>query len=280
MLSGSTLPLGWTGKLWAVSQGVEAALQWRPDYLLFTDADIRHAPDNVRSLVARAEANGLDLASYMVRLHCGSFAEAALIPAFVFFFLKLYPPRWIADPRSKVAGAAGGCILIRASALERIGGVASIRSEIIDDCALARAVKSSGGRIWMGLTSATHSTREYTGFGEIWNMIARTAFTQLRHSAALLAGTVAGMMVLYIAPPALVFTGDASSVALGAAAWAGMTAAYVPSVRFYRRSLLWAPVLPLAAAFYVAATVGSAVRYWSGRGGQWKGRVQDHHGTT
>ena len=216
----------------------------------------------------------------MVRLHCGSFAEAALIPAFVFFFLKLYPPRWIADPRSKVAGAAGGCILIRASALQRIGGVASIRGEIIDDCALARAVKSSGGRIWMGLTSATRSTREYTGFGEIWNMIARTAFTQLRHSAALLAGTVAGMIVLYIAPPALVFTGDAPSVALGAAAWAGMTAAYVPAVRFYRRSLLWAPVLPLAAAFYVAATVGSAVRYWSGRGGQWKGRVQDHHGTT
>lgn len=272
------LPPGWTGKLWALSQGIEAARQFVPDYLLLTDADIEHAPGSVRSLVARCEAGRLDLASYMVRLHCESFAERALIPAFLFFFLKLYPPDRISDPGWRTAGAAGGCILIRPEALDRAGGIAAIRDEIIDDCALARRVKSAGGRIWMGVTSETRSVREYRDFGEIWNMIARTAFTQLKHSTPLLIGTIIGMMALYVAPIAALFTGDRAAAASGFAAWALMSAVYAPAVRFYRLSPLWAMTLPAAATFYTGATVCSAVRYWRGRGGQWKGRVQNLKG--
>lgn len=275
VIAAPDLPPGWTGKLWALSQGIEAARKFVPDYLLLTDADIEHAPGNVRSLVARCEAGRLDLASYMVRLQCESFAERALIPVFVFFFLKLYPPDYISDPGRHTAGAAGGCILIRPEALDRAGGIAAIRGEIIDDCALARRVKSTGGRIWMGLTSETRSAREYRDFGEIWNMIARTAFTQLKHSTPILIGTIIGMMALYVAPIAALFTGDRAAAASGCAAWALMSAAYAPAVRFYRLSPFWAMTLPAAAIFYTGATVCSAVRYWIGRGGQWKGRVQN-----
>jgi hopene-associated glycosyltransferase HpnB len=268
------LPPGWTGKLWAVSQGVARALDDRPDYLLLTDADIEHAPDSVAALVSRAEAWGLDLASFMVRLRVANFSERLLIPAFVFFFLKLYPPRWIARPDSRTAGAAGGCILIRPAALERAGGIQGIRAELIDDCALARAVKR-GGRTWMGLTSATRSIRPYSNAGEIRSMISRTAFTQLRHSWLLLAGTVAGMALTYLAPPLLLFFTHGPARVLGAAAWLLMVVTYVPTLRLYRRSPLWALLLPAVAAFYSAATVESAVRYVAGRGGVWKGRVQD-----
>ena len=171
-----------------------------PQFLLLTDADVEHSPDNVATLVALAEAGGYDLASFMVKLHCRSFAEKLLIPAFVFFFFMLYPPEWIRDPRRKTAGAAGGCILIRPAALERIGGIAAIRQEIIDDCALARAVKSTGGKVWLGVTSDTRSLRPYKSFGEIEHMIARTAFNQLRHSLWLLLGAVVGMTLLYLLP--------------------------------------------------------------------------------
>jgi hopene-associated glycosyltransferase HpnB len=270
----SDLPPGWTGKLWALSQGVQAASEFRPDYILLTDADIEHAVTNVSSLLARCEDDGRDLASYMVRLHCRSVPEKALIPAFVFFFLKLYPPRWIADSNQRIAGAAGGCILIRPAALDRIGGFAAIRGEIIDDCALAGQVKAGGGRIWMGLTSATRSIREYHGFTEIWNTIARTAFSQLRYSPILLLGTIMGMTVLYAVPVAAVLTGDPTAVTIGAATWVGMTVAYAPVVRFYRLSFLWSITLPPSAIFYTGATISSAVRYWAGRGGQWKGRIQ------
>ena len=268
------LPKGWTGKLWAVSEGLKRAASLEPDYILLTDADIVHALDNVADLVARAESGGLDLASYMVKLQCRTLPERALIPAFVFFFLKLYPPAWIARRESKTAGAAGGCMLIRRSALERIGGIAAIRGELIDDCALARAVKP-GGDIWMGLTEQAHSIREYLTFGEIHGMISRTAFTQLQHSILLLVGTIVGMAVIYLAPPLLILTRDRVAALFGLAAWILMMISYLPTLRFYQRSLAWAPLLPIVALFYMMATVDSAIRYWSGRGGVWKGRVQD-----
>jgi hopene-associated glycosyltransferase HpnB len=268
------LPDGWTGKLWAISEGLEQAASTQSDYILLTDADIVHSPGNVAGLVARAEAGNLDLVSYMVKLHCRTLAERALIPAFVFFFFKLYPPAWIARRDRDIAGAAGGCILLRASALERIGGVATIGGELIDDCALARAVKRTGGAIWLGLTRETRSIRDYETFGEIRNMIARTAFTQLRYSAPLLIGTIIAMTIIYLAPPLLLLTADPIAAACGASAWLLMSISYVPTLRLYGRSIAWAPLLPRVALFYMVATVDSALRYWTGRGGQWKGRVQ------
>jgi len=274
VIKAGPLPPGWTGKLWAISEGLKFAEPLKPDYFLLTDADIVHSPDNVRVLVARAEAGGLDLVSLMVKLHCRSLAERALIPAFVYFFFQLYPPRWIASPRRSTAGAAGGCMLIRPSALARIGGIVAIRGELIDDCALARQVKQ-GGNIWLGATGSTHSVREYATFGEIHRMISRTAFTQLRHSAILLLATILGMAIVYLAPPLLILTGDFVAVACGLSAWILMAISFVPVLRFYHQPLLWAPLLPAIAFFYLAATVDSALRYWAGRGGLWKGRVQD-----
>ncbi len=270
-----SLPVDWTGKMWALAEGVDHARVFRPDYVLFSDADILHAADNLSLLVARAEAGGYDLVSCMVKLRCQTFAERALIPAFVFFFFMLYPPAWTESRRHSTAGAAGGCILIRWPALMRTGGIAAIRGELIDDCALAKAVKNTGGKLWLGLTSRTTSVRSYHTFGEIGRMISRTAFWQLRHSAWLLAGTIAGMFVTYMLPPLLLLTGRPAPASLGAAAWAVMMVAYAPSLRFYGLSLFWAPALPLVALFYTGATVHSAWRYWSGRGGTWKGRVQD-----
>jgi hopene-associated glycosyltransferase HpnB len=260
------LPAGWTGKLWAVAQGVR---EIRPDYYLLTDADIVHPPENVAALASRAAAGGYDLVSYMARLRCESPAERALVPAFVFFFFMLYPPAWNRSPRP-AAGAAGGCMLVRREALERIGGIELIHGELIDDCALARAVKRSGGQVWLGLSSDTRSIRRYQTFDEIGRMIARTAFTQLHYSTGLLAGTLAGLALTFLVPPLLAFRGSW----YGAAAWALMAASYIPVLRFYHRSLLWAPLLPLIAAFYSAATVRSAVAYWRGAGGMWKGRPQ------
>lgn len=262
---------GWTGKLWAVSRGIEAAQRGAPDYLLLTDADIVHPPDNLSSLVALAEAEGYGLVSLMVRLQCRSLAERALIPAFVFFFFLFYPPAWIRSGSHRTAGAAGGCILIRRNWLERIGGLERIRGALIDDCALARAVKDAGGRVWLGLGGGAESIRKYQTFGQIGAVIARTAFTQLRHSVLLLMGTLAGLTLTYLAPPLLAISGNAWA----AGAWLLMSLSYVPVLRFYGRSVLWAPLLPLVAAFYMACTVYSAVAYWRGRGGMWKGRVQD-----
>jgi hopene-associated glycosyltransferase HpnB len=272
VIQAGPLPPGWSGKLWALSEGLKHASALSPDYMLFTDADIVHAPGNVAALVARAEAGGLDLVSLMVKLRCRSLAETLLIPAFVFFFFMLYPPAWVARRDRRTAAAAGGCILIRPSALERIGGIESIRAEIIDDCALARAVKRTGGGIWLGVTGDTESIREYKTFAEIRSMISRTAFAQLHHSALLLLGTILGMAIIYLAPPLLLFTGGAY---LGLAAWILMTIAYAPALRFYGRSVAWAPLLPLIALFYMSATIDSALAYWTGRGGVWKDRVQD-----
>ncbi|HEX6466957.1 MAG TPA: glycosyltransferase, partial [Terriglobales bacterium] len=214
IIEGRPLPPGWSGKLWAVRQGVEQASSLAPDFFLLTDADTFHAPENVSTLVAIAESGNFDLASLMVKLHCGNFAEKLLVPAFVFFFFKLYPPSWIADPRRSTAGAAGGCILVRPQALAQAGGIEAIRNQIIDDCALARRVKRAGGRVWLGLASSASSLRPYGSFGEIGRMISRTAFNQLRHSAALLAMALLGLTLIYLAPVALSFSGYPPAIAL------------------------------------------------------------------
>jgi hopene-associated glycosyltransferase HpnB len=272
------LPPGWTGKLWALQTGVAAANADAPDYFWFSDADVTHAPDALAGLLSRAERAALDLASLMVLLHVKALPERALIPAFLYFFLMLYPPKWIADEDLSLAGAAGGCILLKRQALERIGGLNAIRGEMIDDCALARAVKQSGGRVWMGLTRRSASLRAYGSFAEIGDLIARTAFTQLKYSALLLFGTVLGMFLTFVAPVILILVHDATARILGATAWILMTGSFLPALRFYRVSPWWALLLPLAALFYTYATWLSAVRYWTGRGGQWKGRAQAQRG--
>lgn len=278
VISGQPLPPGWSGKLWAMQQGIEQALLQQPVFLLLADADIQHSPQNVATLVAVAERGDYDLASFMVKLHCRSVAEKLLIPAFVFFFFLLYPPDWIRDPRRKTAGAAGGCMLIRPAALARAGGIAAIRNEIIDDCALATAVKRSGGRVWLGLTPDTRSLRAYGSFAAIERMIARAAFNQLRHSAWLLTAAIVGLIATYLLPLLLLVSGSRAIVTLGAAACLVMFVAYLPMVRFYGLNGLWALTLPISAAFFLWATSHSALKYWSGRGGEWKGRSQDMAG--
>jgi hopene-associated glycosyltransferase HpnB len=275
VLTGAPLAPGWSGKLWAMAQGVAAAEPLAPDFLLFTDADIEHAGDSVAALAAEAERQRRDLVSVMVRLSSATWAERCLIPAFVFFFFKLYPPRWIASGASRTAAAAGGCILIRPAALARAGGLEAIRGEIIDDCALAARVKASGGSLWLGLARDTRSLRVYGSFAEIGAMISRTAFNQLRHSWVLLGASLAGLAVTYVAPPLLLASGAPLCMALGGLAWALMTLAYLPLVRFYRLAPAYALLLPAVALFYAGATLHSALRYASGRGGQWKGRAQD-----
>jgi hopene-associated glycosyltransferase HpnB len=275
LVRGAALPHGWTGKLWALSQGVTAAARLNADYLLFTDADIRHGPTSVASLVADAEANKRDLVSHMVKLSTDRFAERLLIPAFVFFFLKLYPPAWVASARHRLAAAAGGCLLIRPGALARIGGVQAIRSHIIDDCALARAVKDSGGSVALELTRETSSLRVYGSYTEIGAMISRTAFAQLGHSWLWLVAALAGMFFTYLLPVLLLFGGDLLLLWLGLAALLLMSLAYLPMVRFYGLSPLWCLSLPAIAAFYSGAVIHSAVQYARGSGGRWKGRVQD-----
>jgi hopene-associated glycosyltransferase HpnB len=275
LIRGALLPRGWTGKLWALSQGVAAATQLNADYLLFTDADIRHGPTSVASLVANAQANKRDLVSHMVKLSTDRFAERLLIPAFVFFFLKLYPPAWVASARHRLAAAAGGCLLVRPGALARIGGVQAVRSHIIDDCALARAVKDSGGRVALELTRESSSLRDYRSYTEIGAMISRTAFAQLRHSYLWLVAALAGMFFTYLLPVLLLFGGDWLRLCLGLATLLLMSLAYLPMVRFYGLKPLWCLSLPLIAGFYTGAVVHSAVQYARGSGGRWKGRVQD-----
>jgi hopene-associated glycosyltransferase HpnB len=283
ILSAKALPRGWSGKVWAQSQGVEAidALGLPAEFLLLTDADIHHPPDAAAQLVARTILEERDLVSLMVRLRCDSLWEKALIPAFVFFFAMLYPFAWVGDVRKCTAGAAGGCMLVRRSALVEAGGMESIRHELIDDCSLAARIKHRRGPgqarpIRLDLADMSSSLRPYDSWREIWNMIARTAFTQLRYSPLLLAGTLLGMFVIYLVPPLFALGALASHTPVWPAwaAWLLMCAIYAPMLRYYRRSILWTPLLPLVALFYVSATVGSALRYWSGKGGQWKARTQ------
>lgn len=278
VVDGKPLPSGWTGKMWAVAQGTACAAEILPDarFILFTDADIAHGPDKIRRLVAKAEAESLDLVSLMVRLRCQSAWERLLIPAFVFFFQKLYPFPWINDPRRRTAGAAGGCMLVRNSALRRIGGMSRLRDKVIDDCALARAIKP-GGPIWLGLARESYSLRGYDGLGGIWNMVARTAFIQLRNSPFLLLGTLLGMGVVYLAPVICLLVGIASGdvllIVAGFLAWGAMAAAYVPTIRQFGEPVIGTLALPFAALLYAAMVIASAWRTWRGRGAAWKGRT-------
>ncbi|WP_246359886.1 glycosyltransferase [Stakelama sediminis] len=272
IVTGQPLPSGWTGKLWAVSQGVAAA-GGGPHYLWLTDADIAHAPDTLRSLVARAEAGGLVLTSLMAKLRCDTFAERALIPAFVFFFQMLYPFARVNRP-GRMAAAAGGCMLARRDALERAGGIAAIRGALIDDCTFGALMKREGP-IWLGLTDRSRSIRPYDGWGEIAAMISRSAYAQLGYSPWALLGTLIGMALVYLAPPVLAFAGGYPLIwGMALAAWVLMTIAFQPMLRFYHRSPLWGIALPLIAAFYAGCTFLSAWQHWRGRGGMWKGRAQ------
>ena len=273
VLSSGSLPNGWTGKLWAVEQGVQQAASQQPEYIWLTDADVVHGPDTLRKLTGKAR-EGFDLVSLMVKLRCRTSAERLFIPAFVFFFFKLYPPRWIETRSRSTAGAAGGCMLLRSDALRRIGGIRKIRNALIDDCALAREVKRSGGSIWLGLAEDSRSLRGYEHWADVWQMISRTAFTQLHHSTALLVGTLLGLFLTYLAPPMVMLAGG-KAMAAGLVSWALMIAAYSRLVRYYGRSLPESALLPFIALFYAGATAYSAGRYWAGKGGEWKGRVQD-----
>ncbi len=275
IINGSGPEPGWSGKVCAMARGVTYAQALSPDYLLFTDADIHHEPDNVARLVASARQLNTDLLSSMVKLTVSNTAERWLIPAFVFFFLKLYPPAWIEKKGATTEGAAGGCMLVRPDTLARSGGLEAIRGEIIDDCSLARLIKRAGGHVRLGLTAKAYSLRPYGSLSDIGSMIARTAFNQLQHSWLLLAGTLIGLVITYLLPPLLLVSGSEAGVLCGAAAWMLMSACYAPMVRFYRINPLWSVSLPAAAAFYAGATVYSAWQYHIGRGGQWKGRAQD-----
>jgi len=271
IVTGAALPPGWTGKLWAMAQGVERS--GGPRYLWFTDADIAHAPDTLAMLVARAEAEKLVLHSLMAELRCDSLAEKALIPAFVFFFAMLYPFRRVNDPASRTAGAAGGCMLVRREALAAAGGIAAFRGALIDDCAMGAALKKQGP-IRLSLTRRSVSIRPYGDWQAVGAMIARSAYAQLRYSPWLLFGTLAGLALVYLAPPLAAIFGAGWTRLAGAAAWLLMAAAFQPMLAFYRRSPLWGAALPAIALFYAGATLLSAVRHWQGRGGMWKGRAQ------
>lgn len=293
IIAGVPLPAGWTGKLWAMEQGIRHAQSFTPlpDYLLLTDADIEHDGGNLRRLTAKAQQDHLDLVSLMVLLRCQSFWEQLLIPAFVFFFQKLYPFRWVNDSTKSTAAAAGGCILIRRDALTQIGGIQAVRQALIDDCALAQAVKSScgagedacslekqvKGRIWLGLTSSTRSLRPYPSLASIWKMVARTAYTQLNYSPLLLLGTVIGMTLIYLVSPIAAIlgglTGNWLIAIAGLSGWLLMALAYLPILRFYGCSPWLALSLPAIAFLYTMMTLDSALRHWQGRGGAWKGRV-------
>lgn len=274
VMAGSPRPPGWTGKLWAVSQGVaQARASGASDYLWLTDADIAHTRDNLRTLVARAEAGRLVLVSEMAKLHCAGWAERFLIPAFVYFFAMLFPFEWSNDPRSGTAAAAGGSMLVRRTALEAAGGIEAIRGEIIDDCALARIMKRRGP-IWLGLTEMASSIRPYDGMGEIGRMISRSAYAQLHYSPPLLAGTVAGMLLLYVVPVLAALYPASLSGLFGLLAWLAMAISFQPMLRFYRVSPLWGLALPVIGLVYTAFTVESARQHWRGQGGMWKGRAQ------
>jgi hopene-associated glycosyltransferase HpnB len=275
VLRGEPRPPGWTGKVWALQQGIAHAATLRdpPQYLLLTDADIAYAPDALTHLVARARADGLVLTSLMAKLNCESLAERALIPAFIFFFQMLYPFAWVGRATMRTAAAAGGCMLVEKRALERAGGMAAIRNALIDDCALARVMKVQGP-IWLGLTERVVSIRPYPRLDDIRRMVSRSAYAQLRYSPLLLAGTAIGMAVTYLAAPLLAVFSSYPASAFGVAAWLLMAIAFQPTLRFYRASPFWGLALPLIAAAYLVFTFDSAYQHWRGRGGMWKGRPQ------
>lgn len=270
-------PPGWTGKLWAVRHGIALARARDPEYLLLTDADIAHAPDSLRELVAAARTGDFDVVSQMARLRVESLWERLVVPAFVYFFAQLYPFRRIGLRGARTAAAAGGCVLLRAETAERARIPDAIRHAVIDDVALARTVKAGGGHIWLGLADRVDSVRPYPRLHDLWRMVSRSAYAQLRHSPLLLLGTVAGLVLVYLVPPAAVVAGAAAgstaAAVTGAAAWLVMTGTYLPMLRHYRQPPWLAPLLPLTASLYLLMTVDSAVQHYRGRGAAWKGRT-------
>jgi hopene-associated glycosyltransferase HpnB len=262
-------PQGWSGKLWALSQGVAAA---DGALLFFSDADIVHQPAHLATLVAKLEADGLGMVSEMVALNCSSPAERALVPAFVFFFQLLYPFALVNDPGSGVAAAAGGTVLIRADTLASVGGLDAMRGALIDDVTLAGLVKRRA-RIWLGHSGLAASIRPYPTAADVWRMVARTAYVQLGYSPWRLAATVAGMGLVWIVPPYAALFGAGLGWLAGLLGWAASSAAYLPTLRRFGCSLLWAPFLPAVALFYTAATLGSAFNHYFGKGVIWKQRA-------
>jgi hopene-associated glycosyltransferase HpnB len=274
VVSGRAVPPGWTGKLWAVEQGIQAAeADGRADYFLMTDADIVHASDSVSWLVRKAEGERLALASFMAKLRCESAAERSHVPAFIFFFQMLFPFAWVNRSRSATAAAAGGCMLVRASDLRHAGGMGAIRGALIDDCALAHRLKAFGP-IWLGLTNRVRSIRAYENWQDVRDMISRSAYAQLGYSPWLLLATTTGLALTFLAPPLLAIFGDDTTRLVGIVTWLVMAVAFLPTLRFYRRSPLWGFALPGIAAAYMLYTLDSAYQYWVGRGGTWKGRAQ------
>ena len=273
ILSGAPLPPGWTGKLWAMRQGVGASRATAPDYLLFSDADIAHDPDNLRRLVERAEHGGLALTSLMARLSVTTVAERALIPAFVFFFALIFPFAWVNNPARGTAAAAGGCMLARRDALERAGGLEAIAGKIIDDCALAASLKRKGP-IWLGLTSRARSVRPYESLSQLAAMVSRSAYAQLGFSPLWLAGALAGLILAFLVGPVMAIFARGWAQALGAASWALLALAFQPMLRFYRLAPWWGAALPAIALAYGVFTLQSAIATWRGAGGMWKGRAQ------
>ena len=275
VIPGGERPHGWTGKVWAQQQGIALATAGAtpPDYLLLTDADIGYAPDALSQLVRRAQANNYVLTSLMAKLACESFAERALVPAFIFFFQMLYPFRWVNRATFPIAAAAGGCMLVERAALQRAGGIQSIRGALIDDCALAKVMKREGA-IWLGLTERVHSLRPYPHFNDIRHMVSRSAYAQLHFSPLLLAGTIAGLALTYLAAPVLAIFAQYPANMIAAVAWALMALSFQPTLRRYGRSALWGLALPGIALVYLVFTVDSAYQHGRGRGGMWKGRAQ------
>ncbi|MGW2788783.1 glycosyltransferase [Streptomyces sp. NPDC001251] len=268
---------GWTGKLWALRQGMALARADEPEYLLLTDADIAHRPDSLRELVAAARGGGFDLVSQMARLRVASGWERLIVPAFVYFFAQLYPFRWINARRPRATAAAGGCVLLRTEAAERARIPQAVHQAVIDDVSVARAVRGSGGRVWLGLADRVDSVRPYPGLADLWRMVSRSAYAQLRHSPPVLLGTVAGLALVYLAPP-LTFAaglagGSPAAAWAGGLAWLVMTGTYLPMLRYYRQPLVLALTLPFTALLYLLMTVDSAVQHYRGRGAAWKGRT-------
>ena len=287
VVAGQPRPDGWAGKVWAMSQGLAATMSRPAEYVLFTDADIAWAPTALRDLVRAAEDDDRALVSQMALLRAETAWERVIVPAFVYFFAQLYPFKNVNNPRSRTAAAAGGCMLVRAEALEQAGGLESMKGALIDDVALGTLLKQHGNRTWLGLTTDIRSARPYPSLASLWHMIARSAYVQLRYNPALLAGTLVGLLLLYAVPPAGVIaaliaaavgaTGSAVAVTgiAGLLGWALMTASYLPMLRLYRLSPLRAPALPLIAILYAAMTADSARRHYSGRAVSWRGRAAD-----
>jgi hopene-associated glycosyltransferase HpnB len=273
VLAARPLPAGWTGKVWAQQQGVEHAATLGADWIWLTDADVRHGPDVLARLLDTAARRERDLVSVMARLRCAIAVEKLLIPAFTYFFAMLYPFPAIGNDRSRAAGAAGGCVLVRRALLERAGGIAAIRDAVIDDCALARVCKDAGGRLWLGYDPAVESTRGYPTLASVWDMVARSAYTQLHYNPLLLLGCVVGLGWVFLSPIAAVVAGGATARVLGLVTYAAMVWTYAPMVRYLGCGTAWALAIPVSALLYTAMTVSSAWRHHRGRGAAWKGRA-------